>query len=193
MKSRVTSPERSSQRPGLTWVIVPLAALVTSGVLGLALFGGSDRHETTLTGGPLLVADESSPLPRAAAVLPAVPDRPHAVAAVPSVPPAVPAALPTADDVAPMTLSAASRMVPIELYSASWCTACASAERWLAANDIAYSEIDVDRHPGARDQLVALNPRRTLPTFDVAGDVLVGFDPTRLGAAIEGAARRRNP
>jgi glutaredoxin len=90
----------------------------------------------------------------------------------------------------PITLAAASRRVPIELYTASWCSACATAHRWLDANDVHYEEIDVDRRPGARDQLAALNPRRTLPTFDVDGDVLVGFDPTRLETAIHSAAAR---
>lgn len=91
---------------------------------------------------------------------------------------------------APLTLSDASRRVPIELYTASWCAACASAHRWLDANDVHYEEIDVDRRPGARDQLAALNPRRTLPTFDIDGDVLVGFDPARLETAITSAAAR---
>lgn len=91
---------------------------------------------------------------------------------------------------APPTLSDASRRVPIELYTATWCSACASAHRWLDAHDVRYEEIDVDRRPGAVDQLAALNPRRTLPTFDIDGDVLVGFDPARLETAITAAAAR---
>lgn len=102
-------------------------------------------------------------------------------------PPEPPAPTPSAD---PLTLADASRRVPIELYSASWCSACASAHRWLDDNHVAYEEIDVDRRPGARDQLAALNPRRTLPTFDIDGDVLVGFDPSRLSTAIHSAAAR---
>ena len=90
----------------------------------------------------------------------------------------------------PPMLSDASRRVPIELYTATWCSACASAHRWLDAHDVRYEEIDVDRRPGAVDQLAALNPRRTLPTFDIDGDVLVGFDPARLESAITAAAAR---
>lgn len=175
MKSRTAAaaPEKSTA----TWIVVPLAALTVSGVLGMALFGGGVREPEpsrgTLSGGPGVERPAGTPGPSLA----------------PSPPPS---AAPIAA-AAPMTLASASRMVPIEVYTASWCTACATAERWMDANDIAYSEIDVDRNAGARAQLVALNPRRTLPTFDVAGDVLVGFDPGRLGAAIEGAARRRTP
>jgi hypothetical protein len=55
--------------------------------------------------------------------------------------------------------------------------------------NISYHEIDVDQRPGAMGQLAVLNPRRTLPTFDVQGEVLVGFEPGALESAIRGAAR----
>lgn len=186
MKSRDASLEPDVQRPGLTWLVVPAAAFVVAAVLGMALFAEPEgAAERTLTGGPLVERPATEILPRAAPT-------PAAGAIVPvgRAPAPAPAPLPIPAEVAPITLASASRMVPIEVYTATWCSACASAERWMDDNDIAYSEIDVDRNPGARDQLLALNPRRTLPTFDVAGDVLVGFDPSRLGAAIEGAARR---
>lgn len=190
MKFRDVSAEPPAPRPSATWLVVPLAALVTSGVLGLALFGEPDDEASrALTGGPLLARPMHEVLPRGEVPPPVAAGTAAIAPSAPSAPP--PAPLPTAADVAPITLASASRMVPIEIYTASWCRACATAERWMNDNDIAYSEIDVDRHPGAREQLIALNPRRTLPTFDVAGDVLIGFDPSRLGAAIEGAARRR--
>ncbi|MBX7191988.1 MAG: glutaredoxin family protein [Sandaracinaceae bacterium] len=90
---------------------------------------------------------------------------------------------------APMTLAAASETVSIEMYSATWCTACSRAKAWLREQNIQYHEIDVDQRSGAMGQLAVLNPRRTLPTFDVQGQVLVGFEPDALAGAIRGAAR----
>jgi glutaredoxin len=89
-----------------------------------------------------------------------------------------------------MTLSDASRMVSIEMYSAAWCSACGRAKAWMHQQGVAYHEIDVDQRAGAMAQLQMLNPRRTLPTFDVDGEVLVGFQEPRLRDAIEDRARR---
>lgn len=90
----------------------------------------------------------------------------------------------------PMTLAAASQSISIEMYSATWCSACARARQWMSAEGISYQEIDVDRRTDAMGQLSVLNPRRTLPTFDIDGQVLVGFDQIALTGAIDGAARR---
>ena len=90
---------------------------------------------------------------------------------------------------APLTLQAASETVSIEMYSAAWCTACSRAKAWMREQNISYHEIDVDQRSGAMGQLAVLNPRRTLPTFDVQGEVLVGFQPDRLATAIRGAAQ----
>lgn len=91
----------------------------------------------------------------------------------------------------PLTLSDASRRVSIEMYSAAWCHACSRAKSWMRDHDVAFHEVDVDARPDAIAQLQMLNPRRTLPTFDVEGQVLVGFQETDLRHAIDGAAARR--
>ncbi|AKF09902.1 glutaredoxin family protein [Sandaracinus amylolyticus] len=91
----------------------------------------------------------------------------------------------------PATLADASRVVSIEMYSAAWCQACSRAKAWMRDQGITYHEVDVDRRAGALAQLQMLNPRRSLPTFDVDGQVLVGFEEARLRAAIDDAARRR--
>lgn len=87
-----------------------------------------------------------------------------------------------------VSLAAASETVSIEMYSAAWCTACSRAKAWMREQNISYHEIDVDQRSGAMGQLAVLNPRRTLPTFDVQGQVLVGFEPGALATAIRGAA-----
>jgi glutaredoxin len=99
-----------------------------------------------------------------------------------------------------MTLATASQSISIEMYTATWCSACQAAHRWMDHEGIAYHEIDVDRHSDAISQLSVLNPRRTLPTFDIDGQVLIGFDQVALTSAIiasstsprrlDGAARR---
>ncbi len=183
VKVRVAAPE-PPPRPTTSgvWIAILVVVGTSVGMLGLA-YTRADRDAVvrSTTGGPLLERPstrrdgepgyEEAPNVEGAAELAAI-----------EAPPRAPAG----------SLAEASQRVPIELYSASWCSACATAHRWLDANNVRYEEIDVDRRPGARAQLVALNPRRTLPTFDVDGDVLVGFDPDRLGSAITTAAARHD-
>ncbi len=137
-------------------------ALVCGGVLALAL--GGDHHGRAAAAAEIA---REVPLEQAPVVAAAVPD-------------------------GPITLAAASEGVSIEMYSATWCSACANARRWLGQQGITYHEIDVDTRADAMGQLAVLNPRRTLPTFDIDGDVVIGFDSTRLASTIEVAARRHH-
>lgn len=109
-------------------------------------------------------------------------------------PSAAPAEEPTAHPPRPMpapaTLADASRVVSIEMYSAAWCQACSRAKAWMREQNITFHEVDVDRRAGALAQLQMLNPRSSLPTFDIDGHVVVGFDEPRLRTAIDEAARR---
>lgn len=188
MKVRAAAPEPSTSSPtaGGVWIAVLVVVGTSVGMLALSYDrAASSPGVHTEPGGPL-VAREGT---RRDGEPPAEVDGLGAAFAHEWEPPHRPnIAVP--EPVADESLAAASRRVPIELYSATWCSACATAHRWLDANDIRYEEIDVDRRPGAREQLTALNPRRSLPTFDIDGDVLVGFDPGRVGSAITTAAAR---
>jgi len=138
------------------------AAIASGGVIAAAFSGSPERGVPVVTEEILPEMIAQDPTPTA----PAVPD-------------------------GPMTLATASQSISIEMYSAAWCQACQAAHRWMDHEGIAYHEIDVDRHTDAIAQLSVLNPRRTLPTFDIDGQVLVGFDQVALTSAIDGAARRR--
>lgn len=143
-------------------MVVAGAAIVCGGVIALAFSGRAEHGTPTLADEVDLAEVPSDPRPGADVI---VPD-------------------------APMTLATASQSISIEMYTATWCSACQAAHRWMDREGIAYHEIDVDRHSDAIAQLSVLNPRRTLPTFDIEGQVLVGFDQIALTSAIDGAARR---
>lgn len=88
-------------------------------------------------------------------------------------------------------VEAARAEVRIEVFGASWCPACRRARAYLRDHRIAFRDLDVDHDPAASARLGLLNPRRTIPTMDIDGRVLVGFSPEGLEAAISEAARRR--
>jgi len=83
------------------------------------------------------------------------------------------------------------RSVPVAMYMTHWCPHCRRARAWLKHNGYSFVELDVERDPRAAAILRALNPRGSVPVFDVDGLVVVGFDPSLLFEAIRRAALRR--
>ncbi len=76
----------------------------------------------------------------------------------------------------------------VVVYGAAWCGACNDARAWLDARKVSYAYRDVEE--ADRDPAAALDASRLcgqlgvdadrIPVIDVAGKVIVGFDPVRL-------------
>jgi glutaredoxin len=79
--------------------------------------------------------------------------------------------------------------VAITMYSASWCHVCSSARTYLLGAGIPFTERDIDDDPSARATLLGLNPRGSVPTFDIGGRTMVGFSAESLNGAIAAARR----
>ena len=73
----------------------------------------------------------------------------------------------------------------VVVYGTAWCAACRDARAWLDARGVAYRFRDVERDANAaadaaaRCATLAVTPDR-VPVIDVAGRVVLGFDPDRL-------------
>lgn len=90
--------------------------------------------------------------------------------------------LPPADDVP------VPRTGDVVVYGASWCGACNDARAWLDARHVVYAYRDVEQVD--HDPAAAMDAARLcaalgahadrVPVIDVAGRVIVGFDPVRL-------------
>jgi hypothetical protein len=61
----------------------------------------------------------------------------------------------------------------------------------MAANGVAYEERDVEASETNALRMRAINPRGGVPTFDVEGQVLVGFSADGLLATMRQAAQHR--
>lgn len=88
-------------------------------------------------------------------------------------------------------LAHARRNVSITMYSTSWCRVCKDARKYMSEAGITYDEYDVDTDRDADRRLRAVNPRHTVPTFDIDGAVLTGFSPGALESMVTSAAARR--
>lgn len=72
------------------------------------------------------------------------------------------------------------------VYTLSSCPACGMARNHLQKRGIPYVERAVDEDPSAYADFEKLNPEKSVPTFVVGDEVMVGFDPTgvRLAQAL---------
>jgi glutaredoxin-like YruB-family protein len=75
-------------------------------------------------------------------------------------------------------------MKRVILYSQPGCPPCFAAKQFLTARNIPFEYKDVKGNPEALRELVRLNSRST-PTIVVDDEVLIGFDPDRLEAALK--------
>jgi glutaredoxin len=86
----------------------------------------------------------------------------------------------------------ASRDVHVVVYTTGWCPHCREAKAWMKANGVSYDERDIEASSDNARQNRSVNPRGSIPTFDVEGDVMVGFSAGDLTSMIERAAQRHS-
>ncbi len=68
-------------------------------------------------------------------------------------------------------------MSGIEVYSSLWCPFCARAKALLDRKGVEYREIDIDRDPNLRQQMMQrAGGRRTVPQIFVDGRHVGGSD-----------------
>lgn len=72
----------------------------------------------------------------------------------------------------------------VVMYSAPGCHACESAAKWFARNRVPYTELNINSD-AAQQKLRGRVVRRVTPTIDVDGQLVIGFDPGRLGELLD--------
>lgn len=92
---------------------------------------------------------------------------------------------------APPGAAAQPSTASVIIYGASWCHACHEAATWLRGRNVPFVEKDIERDPGAQEEMVAKAQRAGVPTgsipiIDVRGRVMVGFSPPELERALAG-------
>lgn len=105
----------------------------------------------------------------------------------------VASAPPTADDLTPDQLEALKRKVKVTMYMTKKCGLCTSARTFMKSGNYPLIERDIEASETDKIELASINPEATVPTFDVEGVVLVGYDVNALDRAIENAALKKKP
>jgi mycoredoxin len=65
------------------------------------------------------------------------------------------------------------------MYSASWCRDCREARRFLETNRVPYTEIDIERTPGAAGEVFAHVGKYAIPQFVIDGEWVQPYKPGR--------------
>ncbi len=64
----------------------------------------------------------------------------------------------------------------VVLYCTSWCPDCRRARAWLNQNEIPFTEVDIERVPGASAQVKKwTGGTLTTPTFDIDGKIIIDY------------------
>jgi peroxiredoxin len=69
----------------------------------------------------------------------------------------------------------------IIMYCTTWCPGCRKAHRWLNSNGLEFTEIDINKVPGAAEQVMKwASGNRTTPTFDIDDTIIVDWNESLL-------------
>lgn len=83
-------------------------------------------------------------------------------------------------------LRALAREGDILMLSSTTCVYCKRASAWLVEQRVPHRECFIERDAACLAEYQARGGRGT-PTFVVRGQVLLGFDPQRIGAILRGS------
>ncbi|NUP07251.1 MAG: hypothetical protein HOW73_14450 [Polyangiaceae bacterium] len=84
------------------------------------------------------------------------------------------------------------KRVVVTMYMRNPCQLCDRARTFLKTRDLTVKELDIDASGTDKVLLESINPAGTVPTFDIDGKVLVGYDTNALVDAIDKAAVARS-
>ena len=65
----------------------------------------------------------------------------------------------------------------LTVYSASWCRDCRVAKQFLAKHNIPFTEVDIERVPGAADLLLENVGKKAIPQFVMDGKWVQPYRP----------------
>ena len=65
----------------------------------------------------------------------------------------------------------------IKVYTAAWCRDCREAKRFLDKHSIPYTEVDIERTPGAADLVQQNVGKKAIPQFVIDGKWVQPYRP----------------
>jgi len=76
-------------------------------------------------------------------------------------------------------------MKKVKVYSTSTCSFCVKLKQFLKDNNVEFEDIDVSQNQERVREMVEKTGQMGVPVIDVEGEIIVGFDRTRIMKALE--------
>lgn len=75
----------------------------------------------------------------------------------------------------------------VTIYSTPWCAFCKTEKQWLDSLGVSYVSKDIEEDPSAKEELLEKlgGQFQGVPTTDIGGEMIVGFDRPKLQAALQ--------
>jgi glutaredoxin 3 len=73
----------------------------------------------------------------------------------------------------------------VTVYSASWCAFCHAAKDYLDKIGVKYTEKDVESDPKFAQEAMDKSQQTGIPVLDIAGDIIIGFDRSKIDATLK--------
>jgi glutaredoxin 3 len=75
----------------------------------------------------------------------------------------------------------------IKIYTTPTCPWCEKLKAWLKKKKLGYEEHDLIESDKARDEIIELSGQLSVPVTDIDGEIIVGYDETKLEKAVSKA------
>ena len=72
----------------------------------------------------------------------------------------------------------------ITIYTAPWCAFCHAAKEYFDKLGVKYTDKDVEKDMMAAQESIQKSGQMGIPVIDIDGDIIVGFDRSRIDAAL---------
>lgn len=73
----------------------------------------------------------------------------------------------------------------VTVYSTPTCSWCNTLKSYLRKNGIRFRDIDISRDPNKAEELVRRSGQQGVPQTEINGQIVVGFDKTRINELLE--------
>lgn len=68
----------------------------------------------------------------------------------------------------------------VKIYSIPDCPWCKKTKAYLNTKGIEYVDINVEKDKEGRKELLAISKQQSIPTIDIDGNIIIGFDKEKI-------------